>query len=37
MSDKTKFWLLLVLFILSLVLVFALNSALGQQILVQPG
>ena len=35
MNEKTRFWLLLGLFILSLVLVFLLNSALGQQVLVK--
>jgi hypothetical protein len=36
MSEKTKFWLLLGLFVASIVLVVILNSAMGQQILVQP-
>lgn len=34
MSDKTRFWLLLSLFILSVVLLVILNSALAQQVLV---
>lgn len=34
MSEKTRFWLLLGLLILSVALVFVLNSALGQQVLV---
>lgn len=35
MSEKTRFWLLLALLIASLALVFILNSALGQQVLVR--
>ena len=34
MSDKTRFWLLLSLFILSVMLLVILNSALAQQVLV---
>jgi hypothetical protein len=36
MSEKTRFWLLLTLLILSIALVFVLNSALSQQVLVHP-
>ena len=35
MSEKTRFWLLLGLLLASIALVFLLNSALGQQVLVQ--
>jgi hypothetical protein len=34
MSDKTKFWLLLALFLLSVALLFVLNTALTQQVLM---
>ena len=34
MNEKKRFWILLALFIASLALVWMLNSALGQQILV---
>jgi hypothetical protein len=35
MSEKTKFWVLLGLFIMSIALVVVLNSAMGQDILVE--
>jgi hypothetical protein len=35
MSEKKQFWALLALFILSLVLLFILNSELSQQLLVR--
>jgi hypothetical protein len=35
MGDKTKFWLLLTLFLASVALLFVLNSALAQQVLVR--
>lgn len=34
MSDKTRFWLLLALFLISVGLLFVLNSVLTQQVLV---
>jgi hypothetical protein len=34
MSEKTRFWLLLALLVLSITLAIALNTALGQQVLV---
>lgn len=35
MSEKTRFWILLTLLGLSLTLLYALNSALGQQLLLR--
>lgn len=35
MNDVTRFWLLLSLFILSLALLYVLNSNLGQQLLIR--
>lgn len=35
MDDKTKFWLLLALFLVSVAMLFVLNSALAQQVLVR--
>jgi len=34
MSDKTRFWLLLALFLISVALLLVLNSALAQQVLI---
>jgi hypothetical protein len=34
MSEKTKFWLLLGMLLVSIALVFVINTALGQQVLV---
>lgn len=36
MSEKMRFWLLLALLLFSIALVFVLNSALAQHILVHP-
>jgi hypothetical protein len=34
MSEKVQFWILLSLFLLSLILLYVLNSSLGQQLLI---
>jgi hypothetical protein len=35
MSEKTRFWLLLGLFVLSLALLYFVSSAVGNQLLIQ--
>jgi hypothetical protein len=36
MNEKTKFWLLLAVLLLSIALLCIVNGALGQQVLVHP-